>query len=104
MAFIYAVKSFENPFQVCGGDADSCIPDGKFNEISSILTFVRNVYVQLSAFFMALFYRKVAKQNASSYLSLALSGAAYALAVSVKTHAIFLLAGLIVVFAFALYK
>lgn len=58
----------------------------------------------LSAFFMALFYRKVAKQNASSYLSLALSGAAYALAVSVKTHAIFLLAGLIVVFAFALYK
>ena len=63
------------------------------------------VFFALGAvYFMTGFYKNVVKQNASAYVQLILSGAFYALAVSVKMHALYLLAGLAVVFGFAMYK
>lgn len=61
-------------------------------------------FALLSVYFVTAFYQNAAKQNKRAYAYLALSGAAYALSVSVKTHGIFLLAAILVVFGFALFK
>lgn len=74
---------------------------------SATLGSVEAIYVffcLLSVFFMSNFYTGATKQNKRSFVYLALSGAAYALAVSVKTNALFLLLGLAVIFVFALVK
>ena len=61
-------------------------------------------FALLSVHFIAEFYKNAGKANKRAYAYLALSGAGYALAVSVKTQGIFLLVGLAAVFCFALYR
>lgn len=57
-----------------------------------------------AVYFMTGFYKSVAKQNNYAYTQLILSGAFYALAVSVKMQALYLLVGLAVIFGFAMFR
>lgn len=86
-AFLYAI----------GGYA---LSGATLGSVNAIFVF----FALLAVYFMTGFYNDAAKQNKSAYVQLVLSGAAYALAVSVKMHALYILFGLAVIFGFAMFK